>query len=120
MNIIGVILFFFFLSLPKISSNGLISFERDYIDFVPSFFPINDTVLSPYWDDIDLSSTGSILFELYDSNKSKNLFTILDYMNNLTRPDQGFQAVSATVVHWLSVCPFGFENCLKVSDSIRL
>ena len=118
MNIIGVILFF--LSLPKISSNGLISFERNYTDFVPSFFPINDTVLSPYWDDIDLSSTGSIRFESYDSNKSKNLFKISDYINNLTQPDQGFQAVSATVVQWLSVCPFGFENCLKVSDSIKL
>ena len=97
----------------------MINFESNYTDYVPSFFPINDTVISPYWDDIDLSSTGGIHFESYaydsDDHESENLLTsVSQFINNLNSEER-FEAISAVVIYWLNVCPYGRQDCVDVS-----
>ena len=110
----------------QISSNGLISFGERYTAYRPRNFPLNIgqiSVISPYWDDIDLRNQGNIFYESYDiaagdGSGSNNdvLVTISDFITESENLAEDFICTSAVVVYWSNVCPFGNDSCgLNVS-----
>ena len=122
----------------KISSNGYVSFGQGYSEYVPRPFPLfisssNSTfttaptivpsIISPYWDDIDLTTTGNILYESYDESDSTDL-NLLKTISNFITDSQNltkiFECKSAVVVFWSNVCPFGDNNCNDVSNFCKV
>ena len=49
----------------QINNNGPLSFGEEFRDYTPEPFPLNaNTLIAPFWDDIDNSVGGSISFRL--------------------------------------------------------
>lgn len=61
------------------NTNGLISFQRAYVDWTPQPFPLHSIVplIAPFWDDVDIQQSGAIHYrETADS-------TMLERAHNL-------------------------------------
>ena len=103
----------------KISSNGLISFGNYFIEYFPEMFPISAQVIAPYWDDIDLSDGGNILYDSFNAmNGSGVLRNISNFINSAYYEPKSFEASSALVVYWKDTCPHIYTTCLEVSSYI--
>ena len=48
----------------QVNTNGVISFREPFVNFITQSFPLasNNVLLAPFWDDIDISRGGQILF----------------------------------------------------------
>ena len=48
------------------STNGIISFQRPFTEFIPQRFPLNNSVplIAPFWDDVDIRRYGNIFFRV--------------------------------------------------------
>ena len=74
-------------------------------------------MVAPYWDDIDLSNRGSVIFNSFDAqNGSQILETVSDFINSVERSLNLFEANSVVVVHWKDTCPYGNSTCSNVSS----
>ena len=108
----------------QITSNGLICFGTPYTAYNPRQFPIEQKVIAPYWDDIDLSHKGLVLFaSLIQGQKSRlsdvatrAIFDIVnDYLSDtVIRGTTRFRAHWILAARWIDVCPFGNAECSGV------
>ena len=103
--------------LLQISSNGLISFGREYEEFIPNPFPISQFVVAPYWDDITLISSGSVQYELINRTGGSSVH-LLDQVEQFISQEVGnnFRASWMLVARWINVCFSGRSPCDAVSD----
>ena len=66
-----------------------------------------------------MSYKGGIHFESYaydsDDHESEVLLTSLSQFINNLNSEERFGAISAVVIYWLNICPFGREDCVDVS-----
>ena len=100
----------------QISSNGLISFGESFLGWSGRLFPIEEKVIAPYWDDIDLTSRGSILYDSFNIlNGSEVLRNVSAFINSVQRTPNMFEASSAVVVYWRDTCPINDWLCSNVS-----
>ena len=76
---------------------------------------IRPDIISPYWDDIDLSFEGDIFYESYESDSPDVLKSISNFITNSQNLVKRFECKSAVVVFWSDVCPFSDSNCNDVS-----
>ena len=107
-----------FLIHTQISSNGLISFGTPFTSNFAATFPISQQVITPYWDDIDLSWKGSVRYatiRLSHSTLSPLLGRASRYISNAM--DIRFVATMMLVARWVDACPFGNNRCSNVSKS---
>ena len=110
--------------MVQISSNGLISFGAPYTAYVPRVFPIVQKVVAPYWDDIDLSQKGLILFAALTQGQKSRLsntatLAIFDIVNDylsdtVIKGTTRFRAHWILAARWVDVCPFGNAMCTSV------
>ena len=106
----------FYLYELQISSNGLISFGDSYLEYIRRLFPINEKVIAPYWDDIDLTGRGSIHYDSFNTlNGSEVLRNVSAFINSVYRTPNMFEASSAVVVYWRDTCPIDDWLCSNVS-----
>ena len=129
------------LSLPQITSNGLISFGQQFPNFAATLFPNADDIVvfsaflaAPYWSDIDNRNLGEIWYETHRAGQSSTSDTLLGRVSNLVRSEQGvpsFQGTWMLVATWNSTVPFAGSGsvvsvsfnfiCLKLEyDSLAL
>ena len=101
------------MNVLQISSNGLVSFGTSFTEYIPEEFPISTAVISPYWNDFDLTMKGNIYFESYGSDSIEILETLSEFIS--VNQSIEFECTSAVVVFWSDVCPFGNELCNLVS-----
>ena len=47
------------------SHYGLFSFGGPFFSYYAEAFPIEESVVAPFWDDIDVSEGGSIFYEMH-------------------------------------------------------
>ena len=47
------------------SNNGLFSFGGPFFNYSAVDFPIEESVVAPFWDDIDVREGGSIFYEIH-------------------------------------------------------
>ena len=106
----------------QISSNGLISFGASFTDVTALQFPITEKVVAPYWDDIDLTNRGLILYAALIQGQnsrldnSQDIFdTVNGYINTVSKGAARFQANWILAVRWINVCPFMDNRCTSVS-----
>ncbi len=54
----------------QVNSNGLLSFRNPFNTVTPLSFPLttNDTVIAPFWADIDITDSGQIFFRFTDNS----------------------------------------------------
>ena len=80
----------------------------------PQTFPISCVVISPYWDDIDLSESGGVY---YSSFTPENGAGVLEHVQAFLMKNQSvnFTAKSVIVIKWMNVCPYGDSLCNYVS-----
>ena len=105
-----------FLSIPQISTNGLISFGSAYTHYIPSRFPITQRVIAPYWHDIDMRFKGSVMYATITSTHP-TLSHLLDVVSNFVSDAENIQFVATMmlVARWVDACPYPDSFCTNVS-----
>ena len=54
----------------QVSSNGLLSFRKPFIEFSPAKFPlINEILIAPFWNDVNLELAGQVSYR-FSKNQS--------------------------------------------------
>ena len=99
-------------------SNGLVSFDAEFVGYYPQPFPRQDMVVAPLWDDNDLSHKGVVLYTLVTPihpTLSGLITEVNDYISN--SESTRFRAQWILVARWVDVCPFGNNECNNVRHS---
>ena len=98
--------------------NGLISFGTSYTFPFPSLFPLPyAVVIAPFWDDIILTETGIVEYEIVTSDNGSSVINEVEIFLNLTH-NIDVELDWVFVAKWVNVCPFGNSNCAQVIDHI--
>ena len=85
----------------------MISFGQSFNENYRSFtFPYsNESLVAPFWDDIDLSSTGAVYYEVIAPDNGLSIINQVDtYLSN--NQSISFSADWILVAKWLNVCPY--------------
>ena len=73
-------------------------------------------MVAPYWDDIDLSNRGSVIFNSFNAQNGHHILeNVSDFINSGEWSPNLFEANSVVVVHWKDTCPYGDSTCSNVS-----
>ena len=95
----------------------MIHFRSSGSQFSSQLFPIEDTVIAPYWYDIDTRTRGQINYETFTQGAR------LNQVNEFLRNNRSvvFNAASVTVVEWNMVCSYSDRSCTDyaVSDTYK-
>ena len=70
-------------------------------------------VIAPYWDDIDLSTKGVVLYRTVipiDQQSHELIALVNDFICSTT-----FKASWILVARWVNVCPYQDNDCVQVS-----
>ena len=92
----------------------MISFGQSFIQDRPSTFPYSTyNLVAPFWDDIDLRSTGALYYEVITPDNGLSIINQVDtYLSN--NQSISFSADWILVAKWLNVCPFGNNLCSNI------
>ena len=92
----------------------MIHFRSGGSQFSSTLFPIDDTVISPYWYDIDTRTRGQINYQSFTQG------AVLDQVNDFLKNNRSisFTALSVAVIEWEAVCPYSDQNCQTSSVCI--
>ena len=116
-------------STLQVSTNGIISFGKEFINAGSRLFPSYTIagihysyVLAPYWSDIDTRDRGEVWYETHFRNQNSTSDGLLDqvssFINNQTDAS-AFIGTLMIVVKWDSVPPYtgegGFSPTVSVS-----
>ena len=75
-------------------------------------------MIAPYWDDIDLSSKGLVLYAALiqgqDSHLNNSLNIVNGYVTDTVLNGAVFKASWILAVRWIETCPYGNSNCILV------
>ena len=66
----------------QVASNGFISFGQPFFAYIPHSFPVQEMIVAPYWDDIDLSQKGVVLYSLINDTVSDLVDQVNDYISS--------------------------------------
>ena len=101
----------------QISSNGLVSFGTSFNNFIPERLPLSGyNIIAPYWEDIDLTDKGNVIFESYSDDNDIALKNVSDFITNSQALSEMYNPLSAVIVYYSDVCPFQDRNCDDVSQ----
>ena len=77
-----------------------------------STFPYSTyNLVAPFWDDIDLSSTGAVYYEVITPDNGLSIINQVDtYLSN--NQSISFSADWILVAKWLNVCPYTYTDQL--------
>ena len=110
--------------LFQVSTNGIISIGKPITEFIPRLFPTNDTIIAPFWGDVDTSNgAGTITF-----GSTMNATQLRKVREQIVAafPEQGlFMPLYLFIVTWDSVGYFDRKSDLvcafpKLSAPLKL
>ncbi len=96
------------------STNGVISFSREFISYIPESFPLagDESILAVFWSDSDIREHGNVMYRPYLRNNSNA--GIFDRAEAVIRQAVGnqsnFTASWIFVASWYKVPFFGSMN----------
>uniref|UniRef100_A0A1X7UXG1 AMOP domain-containing protein n=1 Tax=Amphimedon queenslandica TaxID=400682 RepID=A0A1X7UXG1_AMPQE len=109
-----------------ISSNGLVSFTRPYINWQPIPFPYSQTlipVLAPLWIDFDIQSleSSALFYNTYTSTGGQRDRNMLKVASERVRELSGveFQGSWVLIATWSNVIPY-ISNNTQTSVTFQL
>ena len=85
----------------QVNTNGVVSFRSPFFQLFPLPFPLftNDILIAPFWDVIDTSQGGQVLFR--QTNDEDLLTEVGTAINDTFMVD--FSPISLLIVTWDSV-----------------
>ena len=87
------------------------SFGEEKFNHTVTPFPLMNSakIVAPFWDNVDLSSTGQVRYQLVSQPQS----VLVDEVNVFLRKahNLSYNASWVLVIQWLDVCPLGNNNC---------
>lgn len=115
----------------QVGDNGIISFNRRFLFWVPELFPSNDPavrnslVVAPFWSDTDIRLTGNIHYRLIQAGSSTRELdmALLNFVSGLVaargpKSAANFSATAMLVAQWLNVPPY--PHGASSSDTLEL
>ena len=92
----------------------MISFGQSFTEHINSAFPYSTSnLVAPFWDDINLRSTGTVYYEVITPDNGLSIINQVDkYLSN--NQSISFSADWILVAKWLNVCPFGNGLCSNI------
>ena len=92
----------------------MISFGQSFTQYIPSAFPYSTyNLLTAFWDDINLSSTGAVYYEVITPDNGLSIINQVDaYLSNIQ--SISFSADWILVAKWLNVCPISDSSCSNI------
>lgn len=93
-----------------------------YDVFFPKTFPIAESVIAVYWDDMDLRTKGELRYSLMMVNEStgQDLFTAVNQYIRSTK-DTSYTSKWILVAYWVDVCYYesrGSPPCTQVCTNL--
>ena len=80
----------------QINTNGIISVNQPFLEYVPQLFPYQSLYLvTPFWDDVDISvGVGNISYQVYSTGSPS-----LDTVNTIISDEENITFSG----HWMLV-----------------
>ena len=107
-----------FIDILQVYDNGYISFGVDYQNYVPTPFPISQTIIAPFWADTYTSCGG--LGDVYYRETSANSI-LADVSNDIQSSlslSSDFYPSSVVIATWHQV---GYYDCrLNLNNNVRI
>ena len=90
----------------QVNANGVISFRREFHEFVTSPFPLDsaDILIAPFWADIDITDSGQIFYRF-----SNDLMLLSRFQSDIN-DGSGFSPVSLFIATWDRVAAFNGDE----------
>ena len=76
-------------------------------------------MIAPFWDDIRLTNTGVVEYEIVNSSNTSSIINEVEAFLKLDQ-DLELKLDWVMVAKWKNVCPDGNNNCARVNYSILL
>ena len=91
----------------QVNTNGIISFQRPFTDYIPRRFPLNNNIplIAPFWDDVDIRRFGNIFYR--QTSNVTLLQTARDQLQNLFPSSDNFTPTTLFIATWDRVAQFG-------------
>ena len=105
MVITGLLLFNVFGS--QVNTNGIISFQHPFTEYIPRRFPLNNLLplIAPFWNDVDIRSPGNIFYR--QTNDTTLLQRARDQLQELFPSSGNFTPTTLFIATWDRVAQWG-------------
>ena len=103
----------------QVNTNGIISFQLRFTEYIPRRFPLNNHIplIAPFWDDVDITRSGNIFFR--QTSNAIPLQRARDQLQELFPSSGIFIPTTMFIATWDRVAPyFGRSEELQVSAYI--
>ena len=92
----------------------MISFGQSFTQYNPTIFPYSTyNLVAPFWDDINLYSTGAVYYEVITPDNGLSIINQVDaYLSNIQ--SISFSADWILVAKWLNVCSISDSSCSNI------
>ena len=85
---------------------------------MPVPFPINTSVIAPYWDDIYLTDGGELRYAIITPTTDPSLCNqVNSYLTTSTGSSVSVQWI--LWAHWYNVCSYIHSGCIEVGTQIN-
>ena len=100
----------------QVNTNGVISFRKRFVNFITQSFPLasNNVLLAPFWDNIDISRGGQILFRT--TTDPAIIDTVGSIASNSISFGDVFSPEVVFIATWNMVPSLSSANSAKVSS----
>ena len=94
--------------ISQVNTNGILSFRAPFTSFSPHPFPLGELpLIAPFWDDVDITVGGEILYRETQDPKLLQQFT-QELIN--TTGISSYQPTYLFIATWVDVPPFYSET----------
>ena len=102
----------------QVNTNGIISFQRPFTDYIPRRFPLNNNIplIAPFWDDVDITRFGNIFYR--QTSNVTLLQRARDRLQDLFPSSVNFTPTTLFIATWNRVA--GFRGRSQVSHVLLL
>ena len=82
----------------KIRNNGYLTFNDISAHYTSSSFPVEYTVIAPFWADVDTRGNGSVYYR--ETSSASIISTVASDMSNAFPSQLPFYATSVVIATW--------------------
>ena len=99
----------------QLADNGLVSIKTSYDSTSSMLFPVDQLLIAPYWDDIDMRKQGQLLYKVFIND------SVVEQVSNFVAGHvTGFEASWALVARWEDVCSFRKSQCYNEGIGVSI
>ena len=94
----------------QVNTNGIISFQIPFTEFIPQRFPLNYFIplIAPFWDDVDIRRFGNIFFR--ETSNTTLLQRACNQLQELFSSSDNFTPTTLFIATWDRVPSFAMRS----------